>query len=47
MKQYFKIHNVVKAKKDEVVNNYDLRSDFKQVMTLKDYDSKLFKTFLA
>jgi len=46
MQKYVKLHNFLKMKKNEIVTNYDIRSDYKQVLTLRDYDETLFKQFV-
>ena len=35
-----KIHTFLMEKKKKVVESYDIRADYKQVMVLKDYDDK-------
>ena len=36
---YMKLHSYLTERKKEIVKSYDIRSDYKQVMVLRDYDS--------
>ena len=46
MNDYLKVLNFLNMHKKRIVKEYDLRSDYKQVMTLKDYDPTLFKNYI-
>ena len=43
---YLKVHTYLNKKKANIVDTYDVRSDYKQVLVLQDYDKGELKALI-